>query len=616
MNPALPQVTHPSILKAIGHPRLVRFFQPFEHALRACNLVLPPYEPANDEFFCALADILSSPALLPERLGAALFALEAAASPQNKDWLDAAIQRRIPGVSLSHLCPLDRALELWFTDPQELSQFIPLTAPACPAIAIERRRKSDEGGPLIKNHPAQSGTKIKNGDGEHRDPPQRSDTLTDSTVQQFNDSTSQRSDAPTLQRSDEAAFTHLALLSRVQYDRIRKSEAARLGIRIDTLDAEVARLRSNLNAQGTPVDLQAIEPWHEPVDGAAVLNDVADRYTLQLILPPGAADAFTLWSAHTHAIAAFLQTPRLNLYSIDPGCGKTTALDVIASLVPRPLRTESLTAPVLFRLVDQHQPTLLLDEVDTYLTQAEELRGLLNAGHKRGACAYRCEGDGNAVRSFKAFAPAALAGIGPLPGTLADRSIAILLLPAQPGQVSARLHESYLEIETVLCSKLARWTQDNFPALKRCKPAMPATAFNRLADNWRPLFAIAEIAGGDWPQRALDAFSKLAAKPALDGKDLALTLLADLRHIFAQSRAPRLFSSFLINSLCALPNRPYSQPPALHPLPAKITEAWLARRLSSFGIRSHTIRIGPDRARGYHLAEFVPAFDRFLVASE
>src|SRR6266542_3810961 len=79
---------------------------------------------------------------------------------------------------------------------------------------------------------------------------------------------------------------------------------------------------------------------------------------------------------------AFLQTPRLNLYSPDPGCGKTTALDIIASMVPRPLRTENLTAPVLFRLVDQHQPTLLLDEVDAYLPQAEELRGLLNAGHK------------------------------------------------------------------------------------------------------------------------------------------------------------------------------------------------------------------------------------------
>src|SRR5438046_1854300 len=83
-----------------------------------------------------------------------------------------------------------------------------------------------------------------------------------------------------------------------------------------------------------------------------------------------------------------------------------------ATLTPRALRTENLTAPVFFRLVHQYQPTLLLDEVDSWLPQAEELRGLLNAGHKRGACAYRCEGEGNAVRPFRAFGPAALAGIG------------------------------------------------------------------------------------------------------------------------------------------------------------------------------------------------------------
>src|SRR3989442_2691121 len=88
---------------------------------------------------------------------------------------------------------------------------------------------------------------------------------------------------------------------------------------------------------------------------------------------------------------------------------------------PPALRTENLTAPVLFRLVDQHQPPLLLDQVDTYLTTSDELRGLLNAGHKQGACAYRCEGEGNAVRAFEAFAPAVLAGIGALPDTLHDR---------------------------------------------------------------------------------------------------------------------------------------------------------------------------------------------------
>jgi len=599
MNPALPQFTHPAILQAIGHIRVPTFLGGFADDLKAANVLLPTApdsadfrvpNPAADSphgiYFASVAALLSSPALLPERLRAALFALEAAASPQNQAWLEATIQRRIPSVSLTGLCNLDRALELWFTDPEELSKFTlpvaPLAAPlspvppACPAIApataeVSSRARDEAGlaAPPIANHDA----KIKNGDGEHREPPQRSDTSPDSTIQHLNDSTPQRSDASTLQRSDSESFTHLALLSRVQYDRVRKNEAARLGIRVETLDAEVARLRANHDPQGTPVDLQVIEPWHEPVNGAEVLNDVAGRYTLEVILPPGAADAVTLWSAHTHAIAAFLQTPRLNLYSPESGCGKTTALDVIASLVPRPLRTENLTAPVLFRLVDQHQPTLLLDEVDTYLHQSEELRGLLNAGHKRGACAYRCEGDGNAVRSFKAFAPAALAGIGPLPGTLADRSIAILLLPAQPGQVPARLHESYLEIEAVLCSKLARWTQDNFPALKRCKPAMPATAFNRLADNWRPLFAIAEIAGGDWPQRALAAFNHLtfngakthstASPVKTNGQNLDLSLLQDIRQIFTQSGVTRIASK----QTCALPSRHGRPRPLVTPKP-------------------------------------------------
>src|SRR4029453_9603697 len=114
------------------------------------------------------------------------------------------------------------------------------------------------------------------------------------------------------------------------------------------------------------------------------------------------------------------------------------ALDVLASMVPRPLRTENMTAAVLFRLVESQRSKLLLDQVDSYLNEADELRGLLNAGHKRGAKAYRCEGENNAVRSFAAFAPAALAGIGILPGTLHDRSIVIRLTRAKPGEVAAR----------------------------------------------------------------------------------------------------------------------------------------------------------------------------------
>src|SRR5205807_7830197 len=135
------------------------------------------------------------------------------------------------------------------------------------------------------------------------------------------------------------------------------------------------------------------------------------------------------------------------------------------TLLPRPLRTENIKSAVLFRLVDQHQPALLLDEVDAYLPQSEELRGLLNAGHKRGACAYRCEGEGNAVRAFRAFAPAALAGIGSLPATLRDRSVLIPLFAADEGQITTRFDPLRTELETTLARKLARWASDNFEAL-------------------------------------------------------------------------------------------------------------------------------------------------------
>ena len=205
--------------------------------------------------------------------------------------------------------------------------------------------------------------------------------------------------------SDIQTFRRLASLSPADYDRARRAEAKRLRLRIETLDAEVAKCRAELElqTQANSVQLPSIELWPEPVHGAEALEQVAERYSLYLVLPPGAADAMALWTAHAHAFAAFHLSPRLSLCSPKPGSGKTTAFDVLTTMLPRPLRTENISPAVLFRLVDQYQPALLLDEVDAYLPQSEELRGLLNAGHKRGACAYRCEGESKAVRAFRAF---------------------------------------------------------------------------------------------------------------------------------------------------------------------------------------------------------------------
>ena len=165
--------------------------------------------------------------------------------------------------------------------------------------------------------------------------------------------------------TDSETYERLARLSPGEYDRERQAESERLGIRKETLDEEVARRRPfNDEGKGRAVHLPTVEPWPVPVIGAEVLDEVSARFTLNLVLPPGAADAMALWGTHAHACPAFVYTPRLNLSSPEPGCGKTTTLDLIATMTPRPLRTENLTAPVLFRLVDQHQPTLLLDEVN------------------------------------------------------------------------------------------------------------------------------------------------------------------------------------------------------------------------------------------------------------
>lgn len=361
--------------------------------------------------------------------------------------------------------------------------------------------------------------------------------------------------------------------------------------------------------QGSAVLLPEIELWPEAVNGADTLSKIAETFARFVALPDGAADALALWAAHAHGFTAFLCSPRLNIRSPEKRCGKTTLRDVLSIFVPRPLLTESFTVAVLFRLVDAHAPTILADEYDTWLNENEELRGLLNSGHRHGGQAFRCVGDNNEVRGFKVFAPAVLCGIGALPGTLHDRSIVICLERAKPGELRERFDSRRVERETELCRKLARWCADNASRLESCDPAMPSGAFNRLADNWRPLFAVAEIAGGDWPQRAAAAFAKLNSQDD-DAQGLGVTLLADVRQAFEENRAEKMFSKTLVETLCAMTDRQWPEAHRGKP----ITENWLAHRLRAFGISSRTLRIGDDRAKGYELADFAEAFERYLPA--
>lgn len=420
--------------------------------------------------------------------------------------------------------------------------------------------------------------------------------------------------ASTPKETDEETFTRLVKLSPTDYDRCRDSESARLKIRVTTLDGEVEKRRpkSGEKLQGGALNMANIEPWPEAVNGAEVLDEISKTIASYAVLPGGAADATSLYAGHTHCFDLFQCSPRLFIKSPEKRCGKTTLRDVLGLFVPRPLPTENMSVAVLFRIIESFSPTVLADECDAWIKDNEELRGLLNAGHRRGGQALRCEGESNEVRAFNVFAPTVLCGIGSLPGTLYDRSIVIPLERAKPGELRERFDSRRVEREKELCRKLARFCADNRARLETCDPVLPPGVFNRLADNWRPLFAIAEVAGGDWPQRAANAFAKLTSREDADAQGINEMLLADVWQTFCDLKVARLFSKKLVEALLQMTDHPWPEVNKGR----EISETWLARRLRAFSVSPKLIRVGDEVGRGYELADFQEAIDRYLPAPE
>jgi putative DNA primase/helicase len=422
--------------------------------------------------------------------------------------------------------------------------------------------------------------------------------------------------AATPKETDDEIVQRLAGLPLLEYERRRDAEAEKLGIsRVSILDGLVYAKRpkrepASEKLQGRMLNLPDVEPWPDTVNGADVLSDVSETFSRYVVLPSGAADALALWAAHAHCFESFMCSPRLHITSPEKGCGKTTLRDVLALFVPRPLLTENLTVAVLFRLIESDKPTVLADECDGWLKDNGDLRSMLNSGHRRGGRVFRCEGDGHEVRGFQVFAPAILCGIGSLPGTLHDRSIVIRLERAKPGEVRERFDSRHTERQHELCRKLVRFVADNRVQIESCDPKLPDGAFNRLADNWRPLFAVAEIAGGDWPRRAAAAFAKLTSREDSDAQGIGTALLADIASIFTAADADKLRSAEIVEALAKIEGREWAD---WGRAGKSISPNQLAKNLRLFSITPRTIKLQDGTtAKGYHREDFREAFERYL----
>lgn len=359
-----------------------------------------------------------------------------------------------------------------------------------------------------------------------------------------------------------------------------------------------------------------------PINGAALLAEVEAFHRRFNVFPREAAYvAVALWDAHAHLLDAFDSTPRLAFLSPEPGSGKSRALEVVETLVPRPMLAVNARAAALFRSVSDPagRPTILFDEIDTVFGPKagdnEELRGFLNAGHRRSGVTYRCVGDGGnqTVVEFPSYTAVAVAGLGYLPDTITTRSVIIRMRrrarneKAEPFR--ARLHEAEGH---ALRERLAQWADQVRDDIAGRWPQMPEGVTDRPADVWEPLLSVADAAGGTWPNRARTACMELVNAARADDKgSVGIRLLTDLRdHVMAG--IDRMPTVAILDRLCALDEAPWADMGG-RPLDSRALSKMLGEymTLDNTPVKARNIKTAGSVLKGYYALDLHDAWERY-----
>jgi hypothetical protein len=377
-----------------------------------------------------------------------------------------------------------------------------------------------------------------------------------------------------------------------------------------------------LKAGGTVADLwryaedqlrpvPAPKPARPTLPTAALLEAVENALGTYVRFPDEhGRTAATLWTLHTWAVDASDCTPYLYVKSPQKRSGKTRLLETLELVCRGALRATSVTESALFQVVSKQKPCLLIDEVDALFTarseRAELLRGVLNAGNRRGSVAIRGGQDGEPME-FETFCPKCLAGIdtGKLPDTIRDRAIVIPLeRKRREEQVErVRVRDIGPRVEE-LRARLEEWSAYHVEQLEQVRPAPILEISDRLDEAWEPLIAIAELAQAGWPERAR------AAAVALDGEDTGsedhgALLLAALQDLFAERE------SIPTADICKALNEDDDLPFGAYRRGEGIDGRGLGKMLRPYRIRSKNLKLDGKVPKGYTRDQFAEAWERY-----
>lgn len=388
----------------------------------------------------------------------------------------------------------------------------------------------------------------------------------------------------------------------------------------EIVDERVVSKAMNWLGDAPPSQPAAEAPRAEPeqqataVPALAEVLDDLEAYLTRYVhfTVPAQVVVCALWALHTHCYEQFDQSPILLVSSAVMRSGKSRLFDALEQVVARPWRAVRPSEAVVFREIEAGRPTLMLDEYDTIFSDKnaglyEGLRAMLNAGNRKGTTVPRVVGQGSKmeVRRFSIFGPKCLAGIGSAPATVTDRGVVVRLKRrnrAEPVE-RFRLRTACAEAAPVRAA-LSRLDLH----LEDARPLIPDVLDDRAADSWEPLLALADAAGGRWPERARAAASALSQTAEPEDEGPAIQLLADVRTVFAAHSGDHIATAELIGHLAVIEQSPWGD----FDHGRAISPHRLAALLRPFDVRPRQVRIGEKTLKGYLRESFTDAFSRYL----
>src|SRR6266487_562289 len=360
-------------------------------------------------------------------------------------------------------------------------------------------------------------------------------------------------------------------------------------------------------------------PPPPPEDGAALLDEVCDAIARYVILPSAAeTTAAALWAACTHAQPAWEFASRLVIKAPLKQCGKSRLLNVMEALSYNAVATINISPAALVHEIGDDPPSLFLDEADVTFRRrggetsetAELLRGILNGGAERGKPYIRRNHAARCNERVSTFCMVAAAGIGDwAPDTLEDRAIIVSMRRRGPGESVAPLRRRDLPALHQLRERLHQWARAHLDELRAAVPEMPVQ--DRDADVWEPLVALADAAGGHWPETARAACIRLTSHTSAEAEATARErILEDVREVFGDDG--QLYTSTILERLHALEEAPWCDwyGHLLRPRD-------LAGLLRPYGIRPKQLREGGtgEPLKGYTRKSFADAWSRYCPPS-